>query len=88
LNASLTFAFLPQWPHYSSGLSRGLFWREIMFAGYYEIFGLNRSTVQYDQWLGTGTPAAAEAVAARLGCFVGYGEVTADGWACRAKKAG
>lgn len=52
--------------------------------GYYEIFGYNRTTCNFDIWLGTGTAIAAESVGARLGYFVGYGNAAPDGWACRA----
>jgi hypothetical protein len=55
-------------------------------VGYYEIFGYNRRTCNYDMWLGTGTVAAATAIKARLGGFLGYDKATADGWACKAKR--
>jgi hypothetical protein len=55
-------------------------------GAYYEIFGYNRATYNYDIWLGTGTAAGAKAASARLGGFVGYSKLTPDGWACKANR--
>jgi hypothetical protein len=52
-------------------------------VGYYEIYGFNHSTGDYDKWLGTATIAAAILIGARVGGFVGHDKGTSDGWACK-----
>jgi hypothetical protein len=54
--------------------------------GYYEIFGFDHRTCGYDKWLGTATKAAALAIGAEIGRFMGYDRVTPDGWACKAPR--
>jgi hypothetical protein len=56
----------------------------IKTVGYYEIYGYNPITANEDKWLGTGTAEAAQKIGARLGGFIGYDEITSDGWACKA----
>ena len=55
-------------------------------VGYYEIFGYNRETGNYDVWLGTATAAVAKKLNASIGGLVGYHKATPDGWACKAKR--
>jgi hypothetical protein len=71
-----------------SAISEGCFKMRFEMVGYYELFGYNRASDNFDQWIGTGTKEAARAAGAHLGGFLGFHRRTADGWAYRVPSQG
>jgi hypothetical protein len=55
----------------------------VSMVAYFEIFGPDPTTGNFDTWMGMGTREAAGAVGAKVGGFLGYHKRVPGGWAYR-----